>query len=142
MEACGGTHEWGRELIKLRHDVRLLALKIIQPFVQRNKTDAADAHGIWTASQLPGMKFVLLKNDAQQLVLALRRLRAQLMKTRIMQTNELRGLLYEFGVVLPEGAQRVAEGIARSASQGTERNTGNAHRQPRRAGSPHHSTHD
>ena len=103
MEACGGAHEWGRELIKLGHDVRLLAPKMVRPFVQRNKTDAADAHGIWTASQQPGMKFVPIKNDAQQVVLALHRLRAQLMKTRIMQTNELRRLLYEFGVALPEG---------------------------------------
>jgi hypothetical protein len=71
--------------------------------VQRNKTDAADAQAIWTACQQPGMRFVPVKTEAQQIVLSLQRLRAQLMKTRIMQTNELRGLLYEFGIVLPEG---------------------------------------
>jgi transposase len=103
MEACGGAHEWGRELMKLGHDVRLLPPKMVRPFVHRNKTDAADAQGIWTASHQPGMRFVPVKNEAQQVVLALHRLRAQLMKMRIMQTNELRGLLYEFGIVLPEG---------------------------------------
>jgi transposase len=90
-------------LFKLGHDVRLLAPRTVRPFVRRNKTDAADAQAIWTAGQQPGAKFVAIKNHAQQVVLSLHRLRAQLMKMRIMQTNELRGLLYEFGVVLPEG---------------------------------------
>jgi len=103
MEACGGAHEWGREFLKLGHRVRLLPPKMVRPFVHRNKTDAADAQGIWTASHQPGMRFVPVKSEAQQVVLALHRLRAQLMKMRIMQTNELRGLLYEFGIVLPEG---------------------------------------
>ena len=103
MEACAGAHEWGRQLRNLGHDVRLLAAKTVRPFVQRNKTDAADAQAIWTAGQQPGAKFVAVKSDAQQVVLSLHRLRAQLMKMRIMQTNEVRGLLYEFGIVLPEG---------------------------------------
>ena len=103
MEACGGAHEWGRELMKLGHEVRLLPPKMVRPFVRRNKTDAADAQAIWTASRQPGIRFVALKSEAQQVVLALHRVRAQLMKMRIMQTNALRGLLYEFGIVLPEG---------------------------------------
>jgi transposase len=103
MEACGGAHDWGRELQRLGHEVRLVPPKAVRPFVQRNKTDAADAHAIWTACQQPGMHFVSVKNEAQQVVLSLHRLRAQLMKMRIMQTNELRGLLNEFGFVLPEG---------------------------------------
>ena len=103
MEACGGAHDWGRALIELGHEVRLISPRKVRPFVQRNKTDAADAQAIWTACQQPGMRFVPVKAEAQQIVLSLHRLRAQLMKTRIMQTNELRGLLYEFGIVLPEG---------------------------------------
>lgn len=103
MEACGGAHEWGRELTKLGHDVRLLPPKMVRPFVHRNKTDAADAQAIWTACQQPGIRFVPVKTEAQQTVLALHRLRAQLMKMRIMQTNEIRGVLYEFGIILPEG---------------------------------------
>jgi transposase len=103
MEACGGAHQWGRELTMLGHQVRLLPPKMVRPFVHRNKTDAADAQAIWTASRQPGTRFVPVKNEAQQVVLALHRLRSQLMKMRIMQTNELRGVLYEFGIVLPEG---------------------------------------
>ncbi|MFE1574465.1 IS110 family transposase, partial [Comamonas odontotermitis] len=99
MEACGGAHEWARALAQLGHEVRLISPRKVRPFVQRNKTDAADAQAIWTACQQPGMRFVPVKTQAQQVVLSLHRIRAQLMKSRIMQTNELRGILYEFGVV-------------------------------------------
>jgi transposase len=103
MEACGGAHEWGRQFVQLGHDVRLVSAKSVRPFVHRNKTDVADAHAIWTAGQQPGAKFIALKTDSQQVVLSLHRIRAQLMKMRVMQTNAFRGLLYEFGIVLPEG---------------------------------------
>jgi len=103
MEACGGAHEWGRQFVGLGHDVRLIAARTVRPFVQRNKSDAADAQAIWTAGQQPGAKFVALKTEAQQVVLSLHRIRAQLMKMRILQTNAFRGLLYEFGIVLPVG---------------------------------------
>lgn len=103
MEACGGAHEWARQLERLGHTVRLLPPKAVRPFVQRHKTDAADAQAIWTAGQQPGMHFVPVKTEDQQAILALHRIRSQLMKMRIMQTNEVRGVLYEFGIVLPEG---------------------------------------
>lgn len=103
IEACGSAHEWARQLRALGHQVRLLAPKSVRPFVLRNKTDAADARAIWTAVQQPEARFVAIKTEQQQAVLALHRLRSQLMKFRIMQTNALRGLLYEFGVVLPAG---------------------------------------
>lgn len=121
MEACGGAHEWGRELVKLGHEVRLLPPKMVRPFVQRNKTDAADAQAIWTAARQPGVRFVTLKTEAQQVVLALHRVRAQLMKTRIMQTNELRGLLYEFGIVLPEGHQALMKELPAALDQAQQR---------------------
>lgn len=103
IEACGSAHEWARQLRALGHQVRLLAPKSVRPFVLRNKTDAADARAIWTAVQQPEVRFVAIKTEQQQAILALHRLRSQLMKFRIMQTNALRGLLYEFGVVLPAG---------------------------------------
>lgn len=111
MEACGGAHEWGRQLSSLGHAVRLLPPKMVRAFVRRNKTDAADAQAIWTASQQPEMRFVPVKTEMQQSVLALHRLRAQLMKMRIMQTNALRGLLYEFGIVLPEGHRALRQAL-------------------------------
>ncbi|BDB29699.1 IS110 family transposase (plasmid) [Cupriavidus sp. P-10] len=112
IEACGSAHHWARELQKLGHEVKLISARSVRPFVLRNKTDAADARAIWTAVQQPEARFVAIKSEQQQTILALHRIRAQLMKFRIMQTNALRGLLYEFGEVLPEGYRVFAEKIS------------------------------
>jgi transposase len=109
IEACGSAHYWGRELRALGHEVRLLAPKSVRPFGRSNKTEAADAQAIWTAVQQPEAHFVAIKTEPQQAVLALHRMRAQLMKFRVMQTNALRGFLYEFGQVLPEGHRPLAK---------------------------------
>lgn len=100
IEACGGAHHWARELTALGHDVRLLPAKIVRPFVSGNKTDATDARGIWLAVQQPGIKCVGTKSITQQATLTLHRQRDLMMKMRTMQTNALRGLLYEFGAPL------------------------------------------
>ena len=103
MEACGSAHHWGRVLTGLGHEVRLIAAQFVRPFVKTNKTDAADAEAIWEASQRPGMRFVALKSEEQQAVLSLHRIRAQFVKVRTMQAQQVRGLLYEFGAVVPKG---------------------------------------
>lgn len=121
IEACGSAHFWARALRALGHEVTLLAPKSVRPFVLRNKTDAADARAIWTAVKQPEARFVAIKSEAQQAILALHRLRAQLMKMRIMQTNGLRGLLYEFGEVLPEGYQALAKALPYSLARVAER---------------------
>jgi len=105
MEACGGAHHWARALRALGHEVRLLHARAVRPFVSGNKTDAADARAIWLAVQQPGTKFVGVKSLAQQATLTLHRQRALLMKMRTMQTNALRGLLYEFGATFAKGTQ-------------------------------------
>lgn len=53
MEACSGAHEWARALSQFGHEVRLIGPRKVHPFVQRNKTDAADAQAIWTANEDP-----------------------------------------------------------------------------------------
>jgi transposase len=103
IEACGGAHHWARELQKLGHSVHLLHAKIVRPFVSGNKTDATDARAIWLAVQQPGIKLVGIKSCAQQATLTLHRQRELLMKMRTMQTNALRGLLYEFGATFGKG---------------------------------------
>lgn len=103
MEACGSAHHWGRLLKGLGHEVKLIATQFVRPFVKTNKTDAADAEAIWEAAQRPGMRFVAVKSEEQQAVLALHRMRAQWVKIRTMQSHQIRGLLYEFGVVVPMG---------------------------------------
>ncbi len=105
MEACGGAHYWGRLLLSMGHTVKLLPPNQVKPFVLRDKTDARDAQAIHVAAQQSHIKSVPIKSREQQACLSLHRMRAQLMKMRIMQTNALRGLLYEFGIVMPEGHQ-------------------------------------
>jgi transposase len=92
MEACGSAQHRARELLKLGHEVRLIAAQFVRPFVKTNKTDAADAEGIWEAAQRPGMRFVALKSEEQQAVLGLHRLREQRVKMRSMLVNQLHGL--------------------------------------------------
>jgi len=117
LEACGSAHWWARKIQSLGHEVVLLHAQFIRPFVQTNKTDAADARAIWTAVQQPGMRTVAAKTGDQQAMLSLHRMRSLLVKFRTMQVNRLRGLLYEFGVSfragrvagLAEIRQRMAE---------------------------------
>lgn len=103
MEACGGAHHWGRQIAALGHTVRLIAPQFVKPFVKGNKTDGNDAEAICEAAQRPQMRFVALKTVEQQQVLSLHRLRRAVQKSRTALSNQLRGLLSEFGVVLPKG---------------------------------------
>jgi transposase len=103
LEACGSSHWWARKIQALGHEVMLIHAKFIRPFVQTNKTDAADARAIWTAAHQPEMRTVAVKSEEQQAMLGLHRMRSQLTKFRTMQVNQLRGLLYEFGFVFKAG---------------------------------------
>ncbi|MGH8702214.1 MAG: IS110 family transposase [Burkholderiales bacterium] len=101
LEAGGSAHYWGRWLARQGHEVRLIAAQHVRPFVRTNKTDAGDARAIWEAASRPEVKWVTVKSEASQAVLGLHRMRRQLMDMRRMQGNQLKGLLYEFGVVAP-----------------------------------------
>lgn len=105
MEACSGAHHWARQLAKMGHEVKLIPAEFAKAFNIRNKNDAADARAIWLAVQQPG-KPVAVKTEAQQAMLALHRMRQQLIKFRTMQINNLRGLLTEYGEVM--GKSRAA----------------------------------
>lgn len=110
MEACGGAQHWARQLMAMGHQVKLMPGKVVKAFVTGNKNDVADAQAIWTAVQQPGLKAVAVKTEAQQAILALHRMRQQLVKFRTMQTNGLRGLLAEYGEVI--GVGRAALNLA------------------------------
>lgn len=111
MEACGGAQHWARRLIGLGHTVKLLPGRMVRPFVGGNKNDVADARAIWTAVQQPGIKAVAVKTQAQQAVLAMHRMRQQLVKFRTAQINALRGLLTEYGEVMPQGRHAIAKAL-------------------------------
>jgi transposase len=103
MEACGSAQHWAREFVKLGHKVKLIGAQFVRPFVKTNKNDAADAQAIWTAAQQPEMRFVAVKTEEQQAVLALHAVRERLKKNRTAAVNQIHGLLGEFGVALPKG---------------------------------------
>jgi len=103
MEACGASQHWARELVKLGHEVSLIAPQFVRPFVKTNKNDVADAQAIWTAAQQPEMRSVAIKSEEQQAVLALHGIRERLKKSRTAAINQLHGLMGEFGVELPRG---------------------------------------
>jgi transposase len=107
MEACGSAHYWARKLIELGHDVRLMAPSFVKPYVKTNKNDRNDAEAICEAVGRPNMRFVPLKSAEQQALLALHRARSGWVKARTAQANQIRGLLSEFGIVLPQGLARL-----------------------------------
>jgi len=109
MEACGGAHYWARELAKLGHTVRLMAPQFVKPYVKTNKNDAADAEAICEAAGRPSMRFVPVKNAGQQAVLSLHRAREGFVKARTAQANPIRGLLAEYGIVMPQGIGNIAK---------------------------------
>lgn len=111
MEACGGAQHWARELIKLGHEVVLISAQKVRPFVIGNKNDAADARAIWQAMQQPGMQYVTIKSEEDQAILALHRVRHQLVTMRTMQINALRGLLAEYGEVMAAKRTSLRNGI-------------------------------
>ena len=121
LEACGGSQHWGRRLRELGHEVRLLPAKMVRPFVGGNKNDAHDARAIWTAVQQPGIKTVAIKTEEQQAILALHRMRQQLVKFRTAQINCLRGLLTEYGEVMPKGRAGMRRGMAEALARVSER---------------------
>jgi len=104
MEACGGAHHWAREMAKLGHEVRLMSPQFVRPYVKSNKNDARDAEAICEAVGRPSMRFVAIKSQAQQDMMALHRVRSLLIRERTALMNEMGGLLAECGVVAAQGA--------------------------------------
>jgi transposase len=105
MEACGSAHFWARKLTDLGHTVRLMAPQFVKPYVKTNKNDARDAEGICEAVSRPNMRFVPIKTVDQQGLLGLHRARQGFVVARTAQSNQIRGLLAEFGIAIPKGTR-------------------------------------
>jgi transposase len=106
MEACGSAHYWARCFREYGHDVRLIAPQFVKPYVKSPKNDARDAEAICEAITRPTMRFVPIKRVEQQDLQALHRVRERLMKARTALVNEIRGLLSEYGIVLPQSVAK------------------------------------
>lgn len=107
LEACPGSHFWARLLRDIGHDVRLLPAQYVRPYVKTNKNDAADAEAICEAVTRPTMRFVPIKEEMQQEVLVLHRVREMLIRQRTQLINSIRGHLTEFGIVGPNRAHKI-----------------------------------
>jgi transposase len=111
MEACASAHYWGRTLQRYGHTVRLMASQFVKPYVKTNKNDAADAEAICEAVSRSNMRFVPIKSVEQQAILSVHRVRQGFVKARTAQANQIRGLLGEFGLVIPKGIYNVAKRV-------------------------------
>lgn len=111
MEACGSAHHWARKLRSYGHTVKLMAPQFVKPYVKTNKNDAADAEAICEAVTRPNMRFVPIKNIEQQAVLALHCVRQGFVKARTAQANQIRGLLSEFGLIIPQGISHISNRV-------------------------------
>lgn len=121
MEACSGAHHWARQLLDRGHRVGIMAPRFVAPYRKGGKNDGNDAEAICEAVARPGMRFVPVKTAEQQAVLCLHRIRAGLIKERTAAINQMRGLLAEFGLVMPQGryaAQRYIPRILEDAENG------------------------
>lgn len=111
MEACGSAHYWARKLESLGHAVQLMAPQYVKPFVKRNKNDAADAEAIREAMTRPNMPAVPIKNAEQQAILSVHRARQGFVKARTAQANQIRGLLAEYGIAIPQGIGHISKRV-------------------------------
>jgi transposase len=115
MEACSGAHHWARQFARFGHTVRLIAPKFVTPYRRtgrRGKNDAADAAAICEAATRPDMLFVPVKTEEQQQQLMVHRARQGFIEARTANINRIRGLLSEFGIVLPLKANTVRQQAA------------------------------
>lgn len=117
LEACGGSHHWGRLLARQGHTVRLIPPQYVKPFVKRGKNDRLDAEAICEAAGRPGMRFVPVKSAERQAQAVELSLRELLVGQRTQLINALRGHAAEFGVTVAKGTAQVATLLARLAAE-------------------------
>ena len=107
MEGCGSANYWGRKFKECGHKVKLINPRYVKPYVKRNKNDANDAAGIAAAARDPDMRFSDTKTEAQQDMQSVHRIRSLLIQQRTASANQIRGLLAEYGIAIPQGISHV-----------------------------------
>jgi transposase len=111
MEACGGANFWARAFQQAGHQVKLISPQWVKPFVKGNKNDANDSEAIVEANSRPTMRYVAPKTVEQQDMQSLLRLRESCIKGRVQISNQLRGLLTEYGIIIPKGDTHLRKAI-------------------------------
>ncbi|UIF89977.1 IS110 family transposase [Cupriavidus sp. UYPR2.512] len=107
LEACGGAHYWARRFMAMGHQVQMIAPKFVKPFVKSQKNDCNDAEAIVEAASRPTMRYVAINGIEQQDIQCMHRIRSLLMRDRIAQINQIRGLLAEYGIVIAQSPLQV-----------------------------------
>lgn len=111
MEACSGANFWARKFSKFGHTVKIISPQFVKPFVKTNKNDRNDSEAICEAASRPSMRFVSHKNIEQQDLQSLHRIRSLLIQERTAMGNQLRGLLMEYGLTIPQGIHKIIKTI-------------------------------
>lgn len=111
MEACGASNYWARQLKRIGHDVKLMAPQRVKPYIGSTKNDYKDAEGICEAVSRPKMLFVPAKGIEQQDIQSVHRIRRRLVESRTALSNQIRGLLSEYGIVLAKGISHIRNGL-------------------------------
>lgn len=109
MEACASAHYWARVFARMGHTVKLIHPAYVKPYVKTNKHDAADAEALCEAASRPQMRFVRAKTLEQQDIQALHRIRERLVSQRTRLCNQIRGLLGEYGLIVPQGIRFIRQ---------------------------------
>jgi transposase len=112
MEACCGAHHLGRQLAAQGHEVRLMSPEYVRPYVKAQKNDDRDAEAIAEAATRPTMRFVALKSEAQLDVQSLHRARDRLVGQRTALMNQMRSILLERGITIPQGTRKLRDALA------------------------------
>jgi transposase len=111
MESCGASNYWHRKFTAMGHTVKLIAPQYVKPFVKTNKNDMNDAEAIAEAASRPSMIFVPPKNIHQQDIQSIHRIRLRLVRTKTKLSNQMRGLLMEYGIFINQSYASLKEAI-------------------------------
>lgn len=118
IEACGASHHWARTFEKMGHRVKLIPAKAVKGYLHKNKNDANDAAAICEAISRPNIKFVPVKTIHQQDIQAMHRMREDIVTSRTALANQIRGLLAEYGIVIPRGIANIRGQMVEIISDG------------------------
>jgi transposase len=111
MEACGSAHYWSRLFKELGHSVEMLPPKHVKAYLRGQKNDYNDAQAIAEAAFHGALRPVPVKTLEQQDEQAFHRMRSQCVSGRTRIVNQIRGLLAEYGLVIPQGVTSVRKAL-------------------------------
>jgi len=111
FEACATAHYWSRVARRHGHETKIIPALAVAPFRQGHKTDQNDALAVAEAARRPNIKEAPIKTVEQQSMQAVHRSRELLIQNRTALSNHIRGLLMEFGLVIPRGFSSLHENI-------------------------------